>query len=440
MTASAPDSARVLRTVGTFLAKTRTRILRDPIWGSDSCLAMCVAPGMCLAGEIVYVPGGGVDCAWLDHILYKRYDELVEPLRRLSRRRLLAGRPVALALCTSQVYAWDGPYEEEKPLDEQHVLPGAPAPDQLECGRCTQGDVSLNACMRCSDVHLWSRILDAAGLIPGVFAPSGPGLPELAEVSTETTLKLPGGTLIYCFRDSGWEMTIHVPLQPVAEPTQPLSFSAEPLPPYAHLSVGGLLCVEAARSARLRPELSCNPNTYRAVETQRSQARYWRILRRACALAAAAVALVTVGTGLLAATRSILDRLHAPDRAEIAAARELREQNDRLRRSLSGHEECLAMRGNSAVVLAAAAAAVCDSLWFSELRYTDADGRRIEIIGHAYGERMVSAFMAALQGNEHIVQVTLDYAERLSVNEVARLTGWRRKLPLVRYRVTLALS
>ncbi|MBD3241382.1 MAG: hypothetical protein GF331_12405 [Chitinivibrionales bacterium] len=418
------------------LADMRARIARDPLCGAEAHLSMWVAPGVCIVAEIAQKRSGGTESAWAETLSFERYDELLPALRRIVRKRLLAGRSIVLLLCTSQLFAWRGAYEEDTSLDEQGVLPGAPPPEQLECSRSIQ-DAPVNACMRRGDVRLWIRIIEGSGLVPGVFAPSGPCMGELLQTATEIRVRLAQGTVEYRFDDAGWNATTFVPRQDEAIGAEEVTLSCESRPTYAHLSAGALLCLEGVLSARRRPECSCNPHTYRALEADRIQNRYWRVLRRVGVATVVGLAVLVMGLCALAGARAALDRVHARDREQIAAARRVREENESLRNRLAGHREYLALRGNTAKLLAAVGGAVCDSLWFSELRFTDAGGRQVEIIGHAYADRMVSTFMASLQAHELIAAVTLDYAEKLGRTDVARLTGWRRKRELVRYKLTL---
>lgn len=215
--------------------------------------------------------------------------------------------------------------------------------------------------------------------------------------------------------------------------TQPLRCEFSWLPSSAAPCLGPILAQHDT------PGFSLNPEDFRAREAVERGHRVWKALRVVLTGTVGVVAVAAIVSGVLAGWDAMLEVRRGQRRETVERIQELESRNRAVKEGIARFRGLLSKRTRVAPVLRQLASLPGDSLWFSELKLTRKGGYKAVIIGHACGERSISELLAGAEALENVSGVRMEYSEKLSVREVARLTYWRRKRELWRFKVVVAL-
>jgi hypothetical protein len=79
-----------------------------------------------------------------------------------------------------------------------------------------------------------------------------------------------------------------------------------------------------------------------------------------------------------------------------------------------------------------------DSIWYSELKLNkNGNTIGISIIGHSFSESSIAKLLLDSQNIRGVTKTNLEYAEKLSQQQAAKLTSGRLQCELYRFKIIL---
>ncbi len=417
----------------------RTRVIdklrSSPIFGPQARLGAWVAPNLCVVAEFCLEHRKPGSNRWVEEIPYEGYDDLAAKLKAVVKKRWLQGRVVAAALATPDMLC-TSEFDPASPPQEQQLLPPAIDWDSIEYAAVT-ASTPIFCCMRSADIDRWHRIFTSAGLVPGPLVPSGP-LWHTLFAQPQSTLRcaLPHGELAWTPQGMYYSPA---PPHTMAKPARPdcARFHRAPADAYAWCPAQALAAVEPLVMGAELNGLDLNPRSFVAASALRFETAVWRYIRYAVAAAGAAIAALLVLVALTGAANALMGLGGGARKERLAQIGQLKHANDQAEEQIQGYKRLLSRRTNTARTMHTLCALANDSLWFSELILAAGNESGAAVTGHALCEPAISRMLDSAAQHPEIGAASLEYSEHLSAAQVGKLTRWKRKADLYRFRLTI---
>jgi hypothetical protein len=122
-----------------------------------------------------------------------------------------------------------------------------------------------------------------------------------------------------------------------------------------------------------------------------------------------------------------------------ARALSVKQENARVRDRLASIKGLVSSRNSITRVLYEVGQLAQDSIWYSEMSLSTADGVNVVIIGHSLSEAAIARLLAGAEAIIGVRNARLEYTEKVASDQVSRLTHGRKSDVLYRYKMILAL-
>jgi hypothetical protein len=90
-------------------------------------------------------------------------------------------------------------------------------------------------------------------------------------------------------------------------------------------------------------------------------------------------------------------------------------------------------------ILQGAGELVKDSVWYSEMTVSNLNAVKITVIGHALSESSIARLLFKAEGMPGVKNARLEFTEKISSDQVARLTAGQRNVAIYRFKLILTI-
>lgn len=432
----------LIKDTTTLITDTFNLFKQHFISNNEDRIGIYIAPHFCVLGEFIFYDyeKKPISNKWTKEIVYEDYIDLETKLSQIIRKRCLYNRVVSISFSIPEIYTTSN-FDPNTDLEEQNILPKGIEWENIDYS-VQSTDLPVFAAIRQIDIHFWTEFIKRIKLIPGNIIPTGYFWHEFFPKNDKINCKLPCGTIYYDSESP--EGVIYVPVSEdndkLPENKQSVVFSADVAYKFSRFSHTALLPLEPIVSSIKNLNFNLNIDMYHADTALRYEPRIWRWMSIATkALGSVTIILITIFL-LIYLICIGLGKQRNEHRIISEKIEDLRKENIAVQSGIVGYRELLSQRSSAAKTLSKLGKATQDSLWFSELKVAKGGSYSITIIGHSLNESCISKLLSTCEKLDDITLVKLEYTEKLSQLQVAKLTYWKRKIPLYRFKVELAFN
>jgi hypothetical protein len=400
----------------------------------QSLIGIWVAQRYCSIGAFGFGKTGSASVLWSEQIDFTDYTGLHSSLQKIVKKRRLQGVPVIVSLATPDVFTAPVDKNAVETIENQEILPQGVSWDSVEYA-VRKGPEPVFACIRHTDIDFWVGFFKETGLVAGSVVPSGIRWRQFVDGKGDVTFSLPAGTLVSRIEGT-WKGAYFVPEAPKDKKTG-LSFNAPVLPEYRWCPSYLLPALEGVLFYRQEPSFNLNPYRFSAdklysIEKNLRQFGY----SGALGLAGLFLAFLLIGVGLQIWTVNVCknDVYNA-----FGKGLSTNQENARVKERLASIRSLASSKSSINRVLHDVGSIITDSIWYSEMGLSAGNGVNIVILGHSLSESAIARVIARAEGINGIKSARLEYTEKVSSDQVSRLTGGKRNDVLFRYKLVLVL-
>ncbi len=408
--------------------------------GSENRIGLCIVPRFCVLGEYSFIDKAPVSEKWIEEIHFQDYVDLESKLSKVIKKRFLFNRVVSVSFSIPEIYSTYN-FDPGEDLEKQNILPKEIDWDSIDY-TVKHEAMPLFAAIRQSDMLFWKNFFNRLKLISGHIITTGCLWHEFFPQEKIINCGLPQGTLYYNSELNN--KLIYVPLTSEnsikddhSDKYENVVFNTDISDKYSGYSHSSLLPLEVIISSYKYPNFNINLDIYNATTALKTESlilRWMHIV--SMVFGGFTIALIALFFALY-----LLSSLLGINRKNLThgIVENIRKENLSIQSKIEGYRELLYQRSKVAKMMSELGKSVKDSLWISEFKIVKDKYYIITIIGHSLNETSISEFLSEIEKTEGITPVRLEYTEKISPVKVAKLTHWRRKIPLYRFKVKLKL-
>lgn len=405
--------------------------------GIENRIGICIAPRLCVIGEFSFSDKKLLYKKWIEEITYDNYSDLEEKISSVIKRRYLYNRVASVSFSIPEVYTTSN-FNPSAELENQNILPKGLEWDNIDYTVQSEGEHLFTA-IRKADMHFWNDFFNRVKIIPGCIIPTGYFWPKFFPDKKNITCNLPYGKLEY--NNEFNEGTVYIPSpNKKSEDTIEISFNEDVTNKYKDYCHSALLALESILSSFENPNFNLNFDMHNANNALRLETLTWRWMRVAILAFGGVSATIIIIFLLLYLWGLGLGKQREAYNILNKEIKSLRKENALIQSGIREYKELLSQRSLVSKILSESGKVVQDSLWFSELKIVKDKSYKVIIIGHSLNESCISKFLNNSESFENVKSVKLEYSEKLSQTQVAKMTKWKRKIPLYRFKIEMIFA
>ena len=423
-----------LRSQASSLAVLFGSLRRHPLAGYENLLGIWVAPDAFVIAEFAFRKDVSPSVLWHEVCEYSERAELFIHLAEIAKKRWLKNRTIHAAICTADILTLSDGFDAGRPPEEQNLLPDGMTWDDLEYAVDTE-QIPLVCCMRKTDVNKWGNEFLDAGLIMASLVPAGYMWPLFFN-SPIVECTLPQGK----FTVSTENKTLAAAYAPTiqkSEKTEIMRIDAVQNEANRWCPINALPALEPVLYARQKRNLNLMPNAFFSQKCLDAERNIWKGSRLAiiCILSITAVLLFV--SGALYFSRMALGEREKKMQNQMAQMESLKKEITKQRKSLEENNELMGQKSELARILYDIGKMAGQGLWYSEMRIDEAGAPTITLLGHSTSEKRITELFDILHEVHGVKNVAMEYSERLSAQQISRLTGGKKSMELFRFKMML---
>lgn len=409
-----------------------------PLLGKSTYIGVWLAPNLCSIAEFSKAKADTNTLLWHECFEYNTQNDLFDQVRSIIKKRFLKNRVVFLALSTPDLYAVAGPFEPEKPLEDQNILPIGLQWDSVESSVLKKAEKPVFACLRQADADYWVKKFVEAGLLVATIVPAGILWERFFKAQNNVvSCTLPQGILSQDIDKGVYNIFVPSTESRVITGAGPnLHFNCPMRPEYAWCPTVALMALEPVLLHLESPEFNCNAHSYNAFSVLRTEQVLWSYIRYIGLPLVALVALILLWAGISNVATTGLVKIGRYKQDLVAQVESIKNQNAKLQNTKVVLSALVEKKYSIANNLYALGTASSDSLWLSEVNFEVQGSLKVSIIGHAYTESAINRFAGALKEHNSFNDMQIEYTERLLPDVVSRLSGTVNNNSLFRFKCT----
>ena len=294
-------------------------------------------------------------------------------------------------------------------------------------------------------MRFWKEFFQRISLIPGCIIPAGYSWHSFLLNSDETECNLPFGKIYYDSKSnegiqyipsSDGEITSDKPV----ENLQKVGFNTDVLGRFRNVKPSALLELEPILSFNEESNFNLNLDIYVAENALKLEKQIWRWMRIISLTFSGIVSMLLFLFIIMHLFSIALNKQRNEHRKISNKIENLRKENAYIQSGIERYKELLNQRSSVSEVLSRLGKALPDSLWLSEVQLINKGNYNVVIIGHSLTESGISRFLGISEKIEGIKSIKLEYTEKISSFQVAKLTHWKRKMPLYRFKIGISIN